>query len=65
MSYPLLYRGRHIVLTMTSALRYHVGGPFTTGYDSLKAAYAAIDALIDKQGEEHEATAATALPAGH
>ena len=65
MSYPLLYRGVHIVLTMAGALHYHVGSPFTTGYDSLKSAYAAIDALIDNQGEEHEATAATALPAGH
>lgn len=65
MNYPLLYRGVHIALTLAGALRYHVGGPFTTGYDSLKSAYAAIDALIDKQGEEHETTAATALPAGH
>jgi len=64
-SYPLLYRGTHIVLSMASSLKYHVGGPFTTGYDSLKSAYAAIDALIVNQGEEHEATAANALPAGH
>lgn len=65
MSYPLLYRGMHIVLSMASSLQYHVSSPFTTGYDSLKSAYAAIDALIDNQGEEHDATAATALPAGH
>ena len=66
MSYPLLYRGMHIVLTMASStLQYHVSSPFTTGYDTLTSAYAAIDALIDNKGEEHETTAATALPAGH
>lgn len=47
MSYPLIYRGRHIVLSMDGALQYHVGSPFTTGYDSLEAAYAAIDSLFD------------------
>jgi hypothetical protein len=47
MSYPLLYRGRHIVLTMDGALQYHIGSPFTPGYDSLEAAYAAIDSMVD------------------
>jgi hypothetical protein len=47
MSHPLLYRGRHIVLTMDSCLHYHIGSPFTPGYDSLEAAYAAIDSQLD------------------
>jgi hypothetical protein len=47
MSYPLLYRGCHIVLSMVGRLHYHIGSPLSPGYDSLEAAYAAIDALID------------------
>jgi len=47
MSYPLLYRGMHIVLSMAGALRYHIGNPFAPGYDSLEAAYAAIDSQLD------------------
>lgn len=47
MSHPLLYRGCHIVLTMAGSLQYHIGNPFAPGYDSLEAAYAAIDSMIN------------------
>lgn len=48
MSHPLIYRGRHIVLTMNGCLHYHIASPFTTGYDSLEEVRGAIDALIDR-----------------
>lgn len=49
MSHPLLYRGRHIVVTMDDSqrLRYHVGNPFTPGYTSREEAYDAIDSQLD------------------
>lgn len=47
MSHPLLYRGCHIVLTMDDRLHYHIGSPFSPGFDSLEAAYAAIDSMIN------------------
>lgn len=49
MSYPLIHRGRPIVLTMDDgSLRYHISSPFTTGYESLDEVRRAIDALIDR-----------------
>jgi hypothetical protein len=47
MSHPLIYRGHHIVLTMSARLHYHIGNPFAPSYDSLEAAYAAIDSMVD------------------